>query len=805
MIGSLLGEEGLELSAIQSGGKAMRMNSAKQRRWGKAAVGALALIAMISGLVLVQSDARADGPVFDAGGTASLGTEGNTSGDSGDNDDVINRFTLTADSLQFGKAAFFTPPEFYPPEGTEEPPLGAIAGEISSDSTVGLFGNACNTALHAGSVPPEDWDDYWASPGPKQTMPDIEMYWATADTTTTITHKEQFLDGNGNGLPDGIDSWPDFILRIAPGLEPIRRYFGWAQVGAANVSINTVVFKAGGGGADPAWGPLSATMVNVIGDPGAIPFPRESTTDYCTPGDSLISSYGVSQDLSVTPEDEGGYVLQRNPTCGGTYTFHWHYLSMLDADEDGFENYLDTCPYDVNEDNPKETTGNDLPSADNIDPACEPAGGADVTCWPGSPYDSLSPMQKPSYVYDCDVDGFYNSLDTCPLVPNGCDVLDDCADIASPPWPWNPDWDRQKDSDADTIGDVCDDHPNSPDGVQLTWDWEQDVEIAGPDCTIDTDGDTVPDGVEEDLGSNPNDAESLPEDKTWGSSCTDEKDNDKDGYIDDVDGGCADDTDEDGASDSGEEALGSDPDDPDSKPEDASVGDTCADAVDNDKDGKTDSADTGCAAFTPTAAGSPTATVVAGSPTATVVAGSPTPTAEVENCPPVLPGLYYGRVLIDGAPAQSGYQITAWADDLQWASAFISAGRYAMDVPDFLPTTETCFPAGPLTFKLNGMTCTPVDGADVTWASGINNVDLDCVQAVTPTVAPPTPTPTTPPPPATTPTTKPPATPTTVPFTGAGGLSGSGSGLPLWAMALASWVALTAVAGLGTLVAIKRR
>ena len=775
----------------------MRANSAKQRRWSKAAlVSALALAAMISGLVFIQGGAKAGpgDPSFNPTGAVYLESVGNTSGTSGDNDNHINETSMPAEDLQFGRAGAFTPSEFYPelasPESWVEPPLGAVVGKISSDSTVGLFGNACNQAIHAGSLPSTSWDAYYGNPaGNYPQMSDIEMLWASTDTSTTVTWADQFKNDNGNDYPDGLDSWPDFILRVTgPGYTPLRRYWGWARVGNSNVSINMVIFEAGGGGADPSWGPFSATLVNVIGDPGATPLARESTTDYCTPSYNLIYSYGVSEDLEVTPEDESGYVLQANPRCGGTYTFHWHYESMLDADEDGFENYLDTCPYNDNVDNPKVDKGVDN---DMIDPACEPTGGETVVCWPGSPYDLLPPAQKALYALDCDVDGFYNSLDTCPLIPNGCNTAE-CAGI----YKWDPSWDRQKDTDADTIGDLCDNHPNSPDGLKLMWDYEQDVEIAGPDCAVDTDGDTVLDVDEIELGSDPNDPESTPEHENWQDSCSDDEDNDLDYYIDDIDGGCAEDTDGDGVSDEGEEDLGSDPENADSTPEHATIGDTCTDGVDNDQDGNKDATDDGCVEFTPTVEGSPTPTVEA-SPTPTEEA-SPTPTVEVEICPPVLPGLYYGRVLIDGVPAQSGYEITAWADGLQWSSAFISAGRYAMDVPDFMPT-ETCFLGGTLTFQLNGMTCAPVDGGDVTWASGINNVDLDCTAPVTPTTPPPPPT--TPPP---TPTT-PPVTPTTLPPTGAGGLSGSDSGLPVWALILASWVALTTVAGLGTLVAVKRR
>jgi len=207
--------------------------------------------------------------------------------------------------------------------------------------------------------------------------------------------------------------------------------------------------------------------------------------------------------------------------------------------------------------------------------------------------------------------------------------------------------------------------------------------------------------------------------------------------------------------------------------------------VDNDGDGLTDGDDPGCAVE------EETPTVVA-EETPTVVAETPTPTVEAEYCSPVFPGTYNGLVRIDGQPAASGYEVTASIGGVQWGSALVSGGRYAMDIPDHMPTEPPCFEGGTITFALDAMECTPT--AD--WASGIHTVDLSCAAAppvtptpeVTPTL---TPTPT--------------ITPTTVPPTGAGGLSGSAPGLPVWAMALAGCAGLTIVAGLGTLVAVKRR
>jgi hypothetical protein len=181
-----------------------------------------------------------------------------------------------------------------------------------------------------------------------------------------------------------------------------------------------------------------------------------------------------------------------------------------------------------------------------------------------------------------------------------------------------------------------------------------------------------------------------------------------------------------------------------------------------------------------------TETVVA---TATPEEGTATPTQVVgEGCAPVIPGTYNGLVRLNGVPAASGYEVTAVIDGTEWGSAIVSGGRYALDVPQKLPSSEPCFEGGTITFQVNGATCEPTEE----WASGLHDVDLTCVSA--PTVVPPTV------PPAGTPTV--PATPVTTPVapptTGAGGLGGD-QGMPLWAIVVSGWAVLMALAGLGTL------
>jgi hypothetical protein len=173
-------------------------------------------------------------------------------------------------------------------------------------------------------------------------------------------------------------------------------------------------------------------------------------------------------------------------------------------------------------------------------------------------------------------------------------------------------------------------------------------------------------------------------------------------------------------------------------------------------------------------------------PTATVEATeTATATATVEFCGPVFPTTFAGTVTIDGAPAPDGTTITALdSEGVSWATATTSGGSYNMDVPATMPVQEPCFPGGTISF-----TCDGASAAETGTASGgLKDLNLSCgpIASPTPTVAPPSPTPTV----EVTPT----ATPTVLPPTGMGGMSGDG-GFMWWPLALAA-AALTSVAGL---------
>jgi hypothetical protein len=520
-------------------------------------------------------------------------------------------------------------------------------------------------------------------------------------------------------------------------------------LGGTNISMNFMIFAPGtqlparfNAPSFPAE--KGYVAISILNDPTS-PLVINQVNDLCPPLVSNTHYWGLTKNNPRTGVDESGNVWRTNPCAPGTYTFWGYTASIRDADADNFDNALDTCPYNSNVPSGCDPTNSTKP-ADPLPPGDADRDGLCDVC-------DLTPNETN---WDPDGDFYLNYQDNCPLVANGKDL------------------DDQHDSDLDRIGDACDQNPNTPDGQRKEYWLPTEKEITGDDVCGATglSGDTTltEDASVGDTKIAVADTTGFAEKDTIeiGTGATKETN-----WIAAISGGSA-----------GTFTL---------------LVPLKFDHATGERVVKVEAVPTPTAG---TATATATATVIAGTPT--VEAETPTPTVEGETCSPVFPGTYNGRVLINGTPAASGYQLTASIGDTEWGSAIISGGRYAMDIPNHMPTVKPCFDeSGTITFALNGMTCTPVEEGGDEWGSGIRDVDLNCAP-----VAPPV-TPTTAPPPAT-PTTKPPAAtptlaPTKVPSTGAGGLSGVSSGLPVWATALASWVGLMTVAGLGTLVAAKRR
>ncbi|UCH87012.1 MAG: hypothetical protein JSU97_01000, partial [Dehalococcoidia bacterium] len=697
----------------------MRKAASKLRWRGKSVLVALTLAIGVLGLLLLGSSAKAQPPRFNATVEVDVVDTNCTV-----NSDIDSTFTVQLDpapSAQYTAQVSFTPNDWGVAEA-DDVPIGAIVGQLDAIATLGLINSPCTSIL----------------------SPSFTLMNCTLDKSDPIPFDDQILDNSpANGINDGCDRWPDFLDALFPGLTPIARMAGFTNLSGVNLSLNFLIFEPGttppAPGLPASFSPdLGYPSVSVLNDPAA-PLTPDLITDNCPPLLSATTYYGLTKDKGGTAEDESGYEWRTNPLYSGTYTFSAFAASIPDADHDNIDNELDTCPHipcsTADQCDTQSPAGDD--DGDGLDNDCDPLPGM--------------PPEK----FTLDGDSWPNRQDNCPLVANedqadsDFDGIGDACD--------QDDW--NDDGDTDDPGEPTGFSPDVLDGERAEMWFATDIELSGPDCLEigeDSDGDGFEDADEANLGScrvDPcNDAlfcddieaaDSTPEDTTISGSCTDGLDNDLDGYVDDADGGCGDDTDGDGVSDDGEDDLDSDPDDANSTPEDASVCDVCADGVDNDGDEDIDAADAGCAAapVTPTvvavdtdgdtvtddeeialgsdpndADSTPEDASVAGTCTDGVdndgdglidaedegcAEATPSPTVEVEICAPVFPGTYSGLVRVDGQPAAAGYEVTASIDGIEWGSAIVSGGRYAVDIPDHMPSTEPCFEAGTITFTLN--------------------------------------------------------------------------------------------------------
>ncbi len=329
----------------------------------------------------------------------------------------------------FGATIAFTPEEFFvASEGDVD--IGSWVIFLASQATLGLLGGPCSPSgltpqfnmLNATTNingPTVTFDDDPGDPG---------------DTGEVFEGTDSNVYAVGAQLPQGVTMYPAHLLRTFPGLQPRARLYGQTQVVGVDVALNFLVFDLPGPTGlqltddfliGPGMGYPSVTILQNAADPDAAPVPGSAITDFCSPLQATTTTFGMSQPNPQTGGG-GGKEFRRNPDSDITVNFIQFAASQRDADNDGFENSFDTCPWDTNLENPRLGGAAGDPDLDGIDSACDPAPSA--VCGPG--------LDGPAG--DCDNDGFPNRGDNCPLVPNG------------------EDQDNQADRDSDAIGDACD-------------------------------------------------------------------------------------------------------------------------------------------------------------------------------------------------------------------------------------------------------------------------------------------------------------------------------------------------------------
>lgn len=342
--------------------------------------------------------------------------------------DLTLKFGLES-GYQFSTVVFYIPGDWGVVPGNEIP-VGTKVATVKSTETFGFINGACNTQV------PVEADLFNASLDTSNPVSFDDLEWERRlDPSTDGFGVRDFAeDKDQNGFLDAVDHYPDFLSDL-PNTPPLVRLAGIAPIAGVPVLLQVLIFAPATRLALPdvkvtesLASPLQSGYPTVIAvqdfdNPDGLNQPSP-ISDYCRPRETKISFSAADGDppLFVNPQ-------------AGSYQLTFVGLSKRDADNDGIENSLDTCPFVANAGDPTVTNDGDTDS-DGLDASCDAN-------------DELT-------LVDIDEDGYLNRQDNCPLVANGQTMVSHGIFVDSPA--------NQTDQDFDDIGHVCDPNPESPDG-----------------------------------------------------------------------------------------------------------------------------------------------------------------------------------------------------------------------------------------------------------------------------------------------------------------------------------------------------
>lgn len=314
------------------------------------------------------------------------------------------------------------------PGTTNSVPDGQKVGGLKSDVVLGLLNGACITNLVAEFIL------YSAPVSGAAITPAPEGTTNRWDSITTDADADEIGDPTSDAIASNLTIYEDLFTPAGGStITPLARYTGVSRVppGGDWQLLSFFQFSAGAldgfmtGDDEPhifgrtSHAPTTGTLsVSILNDPTAVQISESAISDFCTP------LFVQTMLLGSTP---GGHTRYTTPADAGTYGISNFSYGQRDADNDGIENALDTCPFHTNNGDRVGTTGH---NGNGIDSACN-GGAPNVT--------------------DVDGDGFSNRQDNCPLDANGGAAQVD-SEVGGAYITVAPDGGPK----GDSIGDACD-------------------------------------------------------------------------------------------------------------------------------------------------------------------------------------------------------------------------------------------------------------------------------------------------------------------------------------------------------------
>ena len=458
-------------------------------------------------------------------------------------------FDLPKGDANFAAIVTYIPSEWVIPRG-DEFPIGTKVGLLEAIATIGIINGPCDSTLNligtAGFTlfnASTDINDTFEFPD-EDLGDSTKQDWAEDLDDNGLIEAVDKYPAFANRIIEDEDGNPQQPFRrsaghlIIAGADVLIQYLIYEPGTFINKNLPD----------DPDLGYPSVTLLQNAGDPDIVPEPGP-ITDFCSPLGATVTNLGTGDacdsvvnddpdDDDITNdgcpalgEPETGeqcqnsedddrnddldfsraagtgeqarindgcpqagdqseadieYVLYRNPAEEGVYTITTIAVGQPDADGDGIENLLDTCPFDPNVGDSR-IKGDGDADEDGLDAACDPnddplTGGTNS---------------------DQDLDGYLNRQDNCPLIANG---EDDLGPDGEPLNQKESDVDEDGDRQTDFVGDACDPDPLVFNGEPLeerirTLTLDVEIGPGGPPPEDGTDGDTpATDGDDDDGG-----------------------------------------------------------------------------------------------------------------------------------------------------------------------------------------------------------------------------------------------------------------------------------------------------------------